>query len=154
MAYIYLAVERRKAGAYMARNELVGALVVEQIATLPRQIVRLRMFDKVADKLFAPDEIGEIEYAVASCRHLGCDQLGPLIQGTGGVRKMRWATTNNKGKSHGARVWYYYGGDHMPIFLMAAYPKSKKENLSPAEKKEIRKLVRLIDNEWDKYREE
>jgi hypothetical protein len=42
----------------------------------------------------------------------------------------------------------------MPIFLLAAYPKSKKEDLSPQEKKAIRALVEQIDREYEKYRQE
>jgi hypothetical protein len=98
-------------------GKLVGALVVEPEATLPREIVRLKMFDKVADEIFTPDEITNLEYSVASSRHLGRD-LGVPIKGTGGVRELRWQIGNKRGKSGGARIWYYCGGDHMPIFLL------------------------------------
>lgn len=135
-------------------KKLVGALVVETEATLPIMVVRLPMFDKVADKLFTPEETADLEYAVASCRHLG-RELGVVIKGTGGVRKMRWQLDeNNKGKRGGARIWYYHGGDHMPVFLVAAYPKSKKENLSAAEKKLIRARIQELDKEWEKYRDD
>jgi hypothetical protein len=73
-------------------------------------------------------------------------QLDSVIEGTGGLRKFRLGA-KGQGKSGGARVLYYYGGDHMPIFLVAIYPKSEKENISAAEKKAIKKLINLLVEE-------
>lgn len=42
---------------------------------------------------------------------------GDLIQGTGGVRKLRWAL-EGRGKSGGARVIYFYHDAGMPIFAL------------------------------------
>ena len=73
-------------------------------------------------------------------------EAGDLIQETGGVRKMRWALPG-RGKSGGARVVYYYHNDSLPIFLLAAYGKNEKANLSKAERNAMAKLVpALIQN--------
>jgi hypothetical protein len=74
-------------------------------------------------------------------------QLGSVIEGTGGLRKFRFGA-KGKGKSGGARVLYYYGGDQMPIFLIAIYPKSEKENISAAEKRAIKKLINCLAAEY------
>jgi hypothetical protein len=74
-------------------------------------------------------------------------QLGNVIEETNGLRKFRYGA-KGKGKRGGARVLYYYGGDHMPIFLIAIYPKSEKENITDAEKKAIRKLIRALGDEY------
>lgn len=53
------------------------------------------------------------------------------MQGTGGVRKLRWAR-QGMGKSGGSRVIYYYHSDSKPLFLLTAYGKNERANLSKA----------------------
>jgi hypothetical protein len=68
---------------------------------------------------------------------------GDVIPGTGGVRKLRFAA-GGKGKRGGARVIYYYHDATCPIFLFAAYAKSKKEDLTPEQNKTFSKIVNTI----------
>lgn len=69
---------------------------------------------------------------------------GDVIAGTGGVRKLRWGIAG-KGKRGSARVIYYYLNESIPLFLLGAYAKSRKANLSAAERNEFRALVpRLV----------
>ena len=53
-----------------------------------------------------------------------------------------------KGKRGGARVIYYYGGDHMPIFLIAIYAKNEKADLTAAEKEASKKLIETLNREY------
>jgi hypothetical protein len=62
---------------------------------------------------------------------------GDLIPGAGGARKLRWARPG-RGKSGGYRVITYFGGDDVPVFLLALFSKGDKVNLSPAERNELR----------------
>lgn len=62
---------------------------------------------------------------------------GALMAGTGGARKLRHAG-RGKGKSGGYRSIYYFGGDDIPIFLLAVYGKGKKVNLTQAERNALR----------------
>lgn len=76
-------------------------------------------------------------------------KLGAVIQGTGGLRKVRYAT-NNKGKSGSIRVLYVDLVIHQEIYLLSAYPKSKKDNLTASEKNNVKKLIeelKKVDNE-------
>ena len=66
-------------------------------------------------------------------------EAGEIIEGTGGVRKLGWALPG-KGKSGGARVIYYHS-QKMPLYILTAYPKGSKDNLSQAEKNTLKKLV-------------
>ncbi len=67
---------------------------------------------------------------------------GKVIPETGGVRKLRWALA---GKANcGARVIYYYHSDRLPLFLLAAYSKSEKANLSKAECHAMKRLVPIL----------
>jgi hypothetical protein len=65
---------------------------------------------------------------------------GDLMQGTGGVRKVRFAI-GGRGKSGGVPVVYYYHNETMPIFLLAVFAKNEKANLSKAERNELAELV-------------
>jgi hypothetical protein len=70
----------------------------------------------------------------------GC---GELMQGTGGVRKVR-VSRGGRGKSGGARVVYiHHDADH-PVFLLAAFAKNEKSNLSKAERNELAAFVKLL----------
>ena len=65
---------------------------------------------------------------------------GEIIPETGGVRKIRWALAG-RGKRGGARVIYYFHNEHLPVFLLAAYGKNEKENLSMAERNAMKRLI-------------
>lgn len=65
---------------------------------------------------------------------------GDLVQGTGGVRKLRWAL-EGRGKSGGARVIYFFHDKAMPLFLLTAYAKNAKANISPAERNAMKVLI-------------
>jgi hypothetical protein len=67
-------------------------------------------------------------------------EAGDLIPETGGVRKLRWALPGG-GKSGGARVIYYFHNENFPVFLLAAYGKNEKANLTGAERNTMAKLV-------------
>lgn len=69
---------------------------------------------------------------------------GALIEGTGGVRKARWAR-QGAGKSGGYRVIYYFHSTTIPLFALLIYGKNDKENLTRAEKNAICKLTSLLD---------
>ncbi len=75
-------------------------------------------------------------------------ECGDLIQGTGGFRKVR-VGRDNMGKRGGGRVIYILRNEHFPIFLMAAYGKNDKANLTKAERNE---LPRIADGIFAKYR--
>jgi hypothetical protein len=65
---------------------------------------------------------------------------GDIIPETGGVRKIRWGLAG-RGKRGGARVIYYYHDESMPVFLLAAYGKNEKANLTMAERNAMRRLI-------------
>jgi len=65
---------------------------------------------------------------------------GNVIQGTGGLRKLRWALPN-AGKSGGIRVLYVDIVIHEEIYMVDLFSKSGKENLTDAEKNAIKKII-------------
>lgn len=70
-------------------------------------------------------------------------QSGDLMQGTGGIRKLRWSA-QGKGKSGGARVIYYYHNGTMPLFLLTVFGQGEKANLSKSERNELAKFTNLL----------
>jgi hypothetical protein len=73
---------------------------------------------------------------------------GPMIQGTGGVRKLRWARTGTgQGKSGGIRVIYFSLSDKDIIWLITAFGKNEQANLSSNEKKMVKELIKIMVRE-------
>ncbi len=70
-------------------------------------------------------------------------KVGAVMQGTGGLRKMRFAF-EDRGKSGSSRVVYIDFEVHEKIFLITAYPKSEKDNLTKAERNELHQLVDIL----------
>jgi hypothetical protein len=63
-------------------------------------------------------------------------QCGVVIVGTGGVRKLR-VPASGRGKRGGARVIYLFGGDDVPIFLLAVFAKNERSDLTQAQRNEL-----------------
>ncbi len=76
-------------------------------------------------------------------------EVGSKMQGTGGVRKMRFAF-EHRGKSGSVRVIYVDFLIHEKLYLITAYPKNEKDNLTKAERNELKKLVELLGSELEK----
>lgn len=69
--------------------------------------------------------------------------VGDVIQGTGGIRKMRFSK-GNKGKSGGVRVIYYFYNELNPILLLDIFGKNEKENLSKSECNGLMQAVAIL----------
>lgn len=65
---------------------------------------------------------------------------GDVVQGTGGIRKIRIALPG-KGKSGGARVLYFRRVAHDQIIFLFAFTKNEQANLTAAQKKDLKKVV-------------
>ena len=68
---------------------------------------------------------------------------GDIMQGTAGIRKLRWSA-QGRGKSGGVRVIYYYHNESMPIFLLTVFGKGEKANLTSSERNELSKFTTLL----------
>lgn len=61
--------------------------------------------------------------------------------GPGGIRKLRWAGSE-RGKRGGTRVIYFAALAHGTILMLYVYPKNEQDDLSVAQKKALREVVR------------
>jgi hypothetical protein len=66
-------------------------------------------------------------------------RAGEVIQGTGGLRKVRWSAPGS-GKRGGVRVIYFHVAADAQIRLLLIYRKGVKDDLTAAEKKTLRRL--------------
>lgn len=73
-------------------------------------------------------------------------KVGAVMRNTGGVRKMRFAF-EQKGKSGSARVIYVDFEVYEKIFLITAYPKNVKDNLSDSERNEIKQMIHALEEQ-------
>lgn len=103
---------------------------------MTREFVMTPSFDKDWKGLGLSDtELVDLQLALVN------DPLsGDVMEGTGGVRKLRIALSG-RGKSGGARVIYVDFAFREVIFLLAVYPKNERDNLSKAERNDLKQLM-------------
>ena len=106
-------------------------------------IVETPGYLKAAESIFTELERERIVAMVAAE-----PECGKVIQGTGGYRKVR-VGCGGMGKRGGARVVYILRNEAFPVFLVAAYAKNEKENLTQKERNELAKRAEEI---FTKYR--
>src|SRR5271165_7059894 len=108
------------------------------MAAAPMTVVETAEFLKRAKALISDSERAELVAFVGAN-----PEAGEIIPETGGVRKIRWALAGT-GKRGGARVIYYYHNERLPVFLLSAYAKNRKANLSMAERNAMKRLVPIL----------
>lgn len=102
------------------------------------------MISFVETKLFTRligDLLGDDEYALLQHALIANPELGDVIPGSGGVRKMRWGATG-RGKRGGLRVIYFLRTRQGQIWMLTVYPKNVADSI-PAH------LLRQIKDEID-----
>ncbi len=70
----------------------------------------------------------------------------PVSPGTGGIRKLRWSGSG-RGKRGSIRTIYFYQTGPRVIYLLSAYAKLDRDDLTPVDKKTCSKLVARIKKE-------
>ncbi|MBR2841959.1 MAG: addiction module toxin RelE [Lachnospiraceae bacterium] len=78
-------------------------------------------------------------------------ESGPVIEGTGGIRKVRFPL-DNRGKRGSVRVCYTDFAEYEVTYLITAFTKNEKESLTNEEKGVLKKLVKALKDEASKNR--
>lgn len=109
------------------------------------EVIRTRQFDRKAKKIWGAADLDQIIVDLAhnpeSGAHLG-----------GGLYKVR-AGVQGRGKRGGARIIYLLITDDHQIYLLDAYAKNEKSDLSQTEYKMLREVaenLRSTDNDKKK----
>ncbi len=103
-------------------------------------LIELPIFSK-----YRENYLGDYEYSKLQELLVNNPASGDLIQGTGGLRKLRYGdSSRGKGKRGGLRIIYYWWVNAYQIFLFTIYNKNEMTDLSHDQKK---KLKELLENE-------
>lgn len=84
-----------------------------------------------------PDE----EYRTIQAALVLRPEQGAIIQGTGGLRKLRWGGRGH-GKRGGLRLIYYWDRKTETVYMLYLYPKNKQEDLTAEQRRLLSRLVR------------
>ena len=108
---------------------------------MTREFIITKEFDRTWKELgLNDDDLRELE--IYLCKNPDC---GDTLEGTGGIKKFRWAL-EGRGKSGGARIIYLDIVFAEHIYLLTAFPKNEKTNLSKAERNQMKTIVTAIKN--------
>jgi hypothetical protein len=78
-------------------------------------------------------------------------EVGVVIPGTGGLRKVRFAPTKgNKGKSGSERVCYALFPKPGLVLMVIVFGKDDKDNLTPAERNEVKAMLAKYEVQLNK----
>lgn len=97
--------------------------------------IETRLFTRLVLEYLSDVDYGALQQAL-----LQNPDAGPVIPGSGGVRKLRWAAPG-RGKRGGYRVIYYVKRANGVIWLLTMYPKNVAENIPAHVLRQIRKEV-------------
>ena len=87
--------------------------------------IETRHFTRIVVDYLSDEEYGELQVALAAD-----PDLGPVIPGSGGVRKLRWGQPG-RGKRGGVRVIYYVKRHDGVIWMLTIYAKNQASTIAP-----------------------
>lgn len=94
--------------------------------------IETQFFTRLVKQYLSDEQYTELQLAL-----INNPELGPVIAGTGGVRKLRWAAPG-RGKRGGYRVIYYVRRPKGVIWMLTMYPKNVADSIPAHVLREIR----------------
>ncbi len=104
-----------------------------------REFIETLLFTKQWSDLGLTDN----DLRILECRIAEMPDAAPLIEGTGGIRKIRIALPG-RGRRGGGRVCYVDFALAESVYLITVYAKNEQETLSAEEKAVLRELVKRL----------
>jgi len=102
-------------------------------------VVETPVFTRRVLKLLTDDDYRLLQHEVVAR-----PDVGSIIRGSGGLRKIRWAATG-RGKRGGVRVIYYWAVDREIILMLLIYGKNEQDDLTA---EQLRVLKGLVEEEF------
>ena len=84
--------------------------------------------------------LSDEEYRLLQIHLVNKPDVGKVIPGSGGLRKLRWSAGGH-GKRGGIRVIYYWFMSEDTILLLFAYSKSEQDDLISEQLRQLRKVI-------------
>ncbi|PNU04599.1 hypothetical protein [Novosphingobium guangzhouense] len=104
-------------------------------------IVETQAYLKQAERIgISPEDRAAIKLFLAENPN-----AGDLVQGSGGVRKARYAI-GNKGKSGGVRLFTLFWSPDFPVYLLGVIAKSRQGNLTQEQIAVLAQIVKELKN--------
>lgn len=116
-----------------------------------KEIIRTFIEVPLFSKRWKEIGLGDEELRILQIMLLKDPQSGPIMEGTGGIRKVRFPL-ENKGKSGSVRVCYADFEEYEVIYLITAFTKDEQDNLTKEERNVLKKLVKSLKEEAAKNR--
>ncbi len=107
------------------------------------KIIETKAFTKEIEGLLKKGSLLSEDYTDFKTALTSSPDLGNIIVGAGGVRKVRLKSAS-RGKSGGFRVCYYFLVNQNHIYLLWIFAKNKQENLTKEEKDVLKSLVKKL----------
>jgi hypothetical protein len=107
-----------------------------------RTVVETPQYLRASEAIFTEAERADIVAMLAAD-----PECGDVMEGTGGFRKAR-VGRGGMGKRGGARVVYILRNEEFPVFLITAYAKNEKDNLTKKERNELKKHADKIFTQY------
>jgi hypothetical protein len=97
--------------------------------------IETKLFSKLVAEYLSDEEYAKLQRCLAED-----PQIGDLIPGSGGVRKLRWKGSG-RGKRGGVRVIYFARIRQCQIWMLTLYAKNVSETISPQILKKIKEEI-------------
>ena len=112
-------------------------LLVYAVGVYSRRVVvvETRAFTRRIADMLSPEEYRLFQLALVER-----PDLGKVIRGTGGLRKVRWSI-GGRGKRGGARVIYFWHPPSRQLLMLFAFAKNEADDLTPAQRRVLRRIV-------------
>ena len=93
---------------------------------------------------YSSSYLNDDEYRELQNRMAAAPELGDVMPGTGGFRKLRWTDPRRgKGRRGGLRVIYYYFPGEQQIWLMTLYDKDEASDLTPKQRQALKNAIEI-----------
>jgi mRNA-degrading endonuclease RelE of RelBE toxin-antitoxin system len=99
------------------------------------RIVETPIFTKKVKEI-----LSEEDYRLFQIKLIDDAEAGSIIQGSGGIRKIRWAGSG-RGKRGGSRILYYWYNKEGVILMLFIFKKNEKDDLTKAQLKNLKTIV-------------
>jgi len=100
------------------------------------RFVETPVFTAALQRHFDDDEYRRLQVAL-----MLRPEQGPVIRGSGGLRKVRWAKAGG-GKRGGLRVIYYWLPVDQVFYMLYVFSKTEQGDLTPSQTRTLGRLVR------------